>query len=345
MYDNIQTIRYMGNKSKLLDFIIPEIEKITNKNGTICDLMSGTNAIGYALKRNYKIITNDVQKYSECISKAIIENNKYTINKESAIKDLKTKYKENKINKKFNFFVRTYKDTYFSEKQCLDIDSIRYAISFIDVEELFNLYLTALMGAMCKVQSTTGHFAQYMPKDHKRIIPLRNMSLWEEFLIKCDDFSNIVKSNNINKSYNMDYKDLIKIKELKQVDTFYLDSPYSGEQYSRFYHILETIVKYDNPDVAYKAKYRKDRFMSDFCYKKSAEREFENIIKYCRESKANLVISYSNKGVIDCTSLENLCKKYYTKIQVKTYNYKHSTQGKGNNQLLEYLFILKYNEV
>ena len=29
MYDNIQTIRYMGNKNKLLDFIIPEIEEIT----------------------------------------------------------------------------------------------------------------------------------------------------------------------------------------------------------------------------------------------------------------------------------------------------------------------------
>ena len=29
MYDSIQTIRYMGNKNKLLDFIIPEIEEIT----------------------------------------------------------------------------------------------------------------------------------------------------------------------------------------------------------------------------------------------------------------------------------------------------------------------------
>ena len=31
MYDNIQTIRYMGNKNKLLDFIIPEVEKITTQ--------------------------------------------------------------------------------------------------------------------------------------------------------------------------------------------------------------------------------------------------------------------------------------------------------------------------
>ena len=46
MYDNIQTIRYMGNKNKLLDFIIPEIEKITTPKSIVCDLMSGTNCIG-----------------------------------------------------------------------------------------------------------------------------------------------------------------------------------------------------------------------------------------------------------------------------------------------------------
>ena len=80
MYDSIQTIRYMGNKNKLLDFIIPEIEKITNPKAIICDLMSGTSSIGYALKSKYTIYSNDIQKYSECISKALIENNLVTIN-------------------------------------------------------------------------------------------------------------------------------------------------------------------------------------------------------------------------------------------------------------------------
>lgn len=341
MYDNIQTIRYMGNKNKLLDFIVPEIEKITKKNGTICDLMGGTNTISYALKRNYKIITNDVQKYSECIANAIIVNNKFEINSKYAESKLKEKYEENLNFKKYDFFVNVYKDTYFSEKQCLEIDSIRYAIDFVEEIEEFNLFLTALMGAMCKVQSTPGHFAQYMPKDHKRILPLREMSVWNEFLIKCDDYCKIVKNNFNNQAFNMDYKELLKIVDLKEVDTFYLDSPYSGEQYSRFYHILETVVKYDNPKVAFKAKYREDRFMSDFCYKKSVENEFETIIEFCKKNNSNLVISYSNKGVIECKKLEDICKKYYTNIEIKTYNYKHSTQGKGSNELLEYLYILK----
>ena len=343
MYDNIQTIRYMGNKNKLLDFIIPEIEEITPEGTIICDLMSGTNSIGYALKSRYTIYANDVQKYSECIAKALIENNTVTINQKSAKKDLEENYKKNLEEKKYNFFYKTYSDTYFSETQCLDIDSIRYAIEQIQNENKKNLYLTVLMSVMCKVESTTGHFAQYMPKDHKRVIPLRNMNVWDEFLEKCTDFKTIINNNMQNKSFNLDYKELIKLDEIRNVETFYLDSPYSGEQYSRFYHILETIVKYDNPIVSYKAKYRNDRFMSGFCYKSKVSNEFENIIKFCKQNNSNLVISYSNKGVIDCEKLEDLCRKYYEIVDIKTYDYKHSTQGKGNNELLEYLFILRRN--
>ena len=48
-FKNIHTIRYMGTKANLLDFIIPEIQAITPEGGTVCDLMAGTNAVGYAL--------------------------------------------------------------------------------------------------------------------------------------------------------------------------------------------------------------------------------------------------------------------------------------------------------
>ena len=341
MYKNIQTIRYMGNKNKLLNFIIPEIENVTTKGSIICDLMGGTNSIGYALKENYQIFSNDVQEYSECIAKALIENNNTTIDKNIAQNDLEKEYQYNNKEMIYSFFYNTYSDTYFSKEQCLNIDSIRYAIEKIKDESKKNLYLTALMSSMCKIQSTPGHFAQFMPKEHKRIVPLRNMNIWDEFLEKCEDFKSIITNKFENKSYNLDYKELLKKEEIKSVETFYLDSPYSGEQYSRFYHILETIVKYDNPKVAYKAKYREDRFMSDFCYKKTVEEEFRNIIRYCKENNSNLVISYSNKGVIECKKLEEICKEYYDNVVVKTYDYKHSTQGKGNNKLLEYLYILR----
>ena len=333
--NTLNTIRYMGIKTKLLDNIIPEIQKVTPKNGIVLDIMAGSNAVSYALKEFFTVYTNDIQKYSYTISKAVIENQKETISKESAKKELPKNINKNLQEKHYNFFETTYSNTYFSKKQCEYIDAIRYSIEQINNEYRKSLYLFALMDAMCKVQSTPGHFAQFMPSDHKRIIPLQNMDILEEFWDKCDNYFELCFTDKKNKAFCMDYKELLKQDDIKSVDTIYLDSPYSQEQYSRFYHILETLVKYDNPKVDFKAKYRNDRFQSDFCYKNRVKKEFETIISFCLENGINLVISYSNKGVLGENDLMLLCKKYFKSTELKEIDYKHSTQGKGEQKLKE----------
>lgn len=334
----LDTIRYMGNKSKLLEFIIPEIKKITPENGTVCDLMAGSNAVSYALKEYFTVYTNDIQEYSYTISDAVIVNQSEAISSKSAMRDLWGYIEENEQNKTFGFFENTYADTYFSLAQCRDIDSIRFAVENLRNRHKKSLYLLALMSAMCTVQSTPGHFAQFMPSEHRRIIPLQGMDLRQEFLKKCDKYSDIFYSAAENKAFCTDYKNLLSSGELEAVDTVYLDSPYSQEQYSRFYHILETVVKYDNPIVNYKAKYREGRFMSGFCYKNQVEKEFEAILSFCADSEKGLVISYSDKAVLSAETLDKLCKKFFQNVCRKNINYSHSTQGKGERKLSEIIF-------
>lgn len=331
----LNTIRYMGNKSKLLEYIVPAIQKVTPENGVVCDLMSGSNVVSYALKEYFTVYTNDVQEYSKVISDAVIVNQTDCISAQKAIQEIKPIYDDNREHKYYTYFADVYSGTYFSAKQCEDIDSIRYAVENIKPIGKKSLYLFALMNSMCIVQSTPGHFAQFMPSNHRRIIPLQQMNLWEEFLKKCDLYSNIYFSESSNKSFCMDYKDLMKSDEMKAVDTVYLDSPYSQEQYSRFYHILETVVKYDYPEVKFKAKYRNDRFMSKFCYKKSVVNEFTNIFEYCSKESKNLVISYSNRGVLPLEQLINTARKYFPNVEMTQVEYKHSTQGKGVKNLSE----------
>ena len=302
----LETIRYMGIKTQLLDEIIPAIRSVTPSNGVVLDLMAGSNAVSYALKEYFTVYANDAQEYSYVISKAVIENSSEIISKKSAEVELS----EEKI---YKFFEETYSGTYFSQKQCEYIDSIRYAIEQSGNEYRKSLYLFALMRAMCKVQSAPGHFAQFMPENHPRVVPLQRMNIYKEFLLTCDDFSNLYLNKNKNMAFCLDYKDLFKNDCLKNVNTIYLDSPYSQEQYSRFYHVLETLVKYDNPKVDFKAKYRENRFMSGFCYKNRVKDEFSNILKFCFENNKNLVISYSDKAVLDSNELKHLCEKYFSK--------------------------------
>ena len=339
-YPFIQTIRYMGNKGRLLGEIIPEIEKLTEEGDTVCDIMAGTNSVSYALKARNRLITNDIQFYSYVISRGMLES--YDIpTKEQAQSDLHANFEKNELEGIFTFFADSYTDTYFAERQCKDVDSLRYAIEQIADENLKCFYLTVLMSAMCKAQSTTGHFAQFMDKFHKRIIPLRQLSVLNLFYDKIGEFKNFVKSGYNNLHFNLDYKELFKLKEMDGVKCFYLDSPYTTDQYSRFYHILETVCKYDYPTLEHKAKYRTDRVQSDFCYKKSVAGEFENIIIYCANKGASLVISYSNHGVIPVEDITAIAQKYYKSVTVKATDYEHSSQGKGTIDIKEVLIILK----
>lgn len=335
----LETIRYMGIKTNLLDYIIPAIQKITPKDGIVLDIMAGSNTVSYALKPYFTVYTNDVQEYSKVISEAVIVNQHETISSESAKNELLHNIDDNNNNHYFSFFEDTYSETYFSRKQCQVIDSIRYAISKLNNNFRQDLYLFALMCAMCKVQSTPGHFAQFMPSNHIRIIPLQKMNLLEEFYLKCNSFSELQFTKTNNKAFSLDYHNLLENNLCGRIDTIYLDSPYTQEQYSRFYHILETVVKYDNPIVNYKAKYRENRFMSNFCYKGKVENEFRCIFQYCKNNKTNLVVSYSNHGLIKVETLKQIAEEYFTCVELERINYKHSTQGKGSKEIIEILLI------
>lgn len=339
-YPYIQTIRYMGNKGKLLNELIPVIESLTEPGDIVCDIMAGTNSVSYALKSRNRVVTNDIQYYSYVISKCLLDN--YTIpSLEEAHNDLDENYKLNLTKKYYSFFVDQYTDTYFAEWQCLDIDSFRYAIEQISDDSKKYFYLTVLMSVMCKAQSTPGHFAQYMNKDHKRILPLRRLSIYELFYDKISDFKDFVISHYENYHYNLDYKILFEEEVMDSVKCFYLDSPYTADQYSRFYHVLETVCKYDNPILEHKAKYRNDRVQSAFSYKNKVAGEFEYIISFCKSKNTPLVISYSNRGVIPVEEIVKIANKYYDFVIVKNIDFEHSSQGKGTIDIQEVIITLK----
>ena len=329
----------MGNKTKLLNFIIPEILKYTTSNDIVCELMSGTNSVTYALKDKRCVYTNDIQYYSFIIANALIKNNNEIINSDTAINDLKDNFKLNISSKNYDFFETNYSNTYFSLSQCIEIDSIRYAIEKIDNFTRKCLYLVSLMHAMCICQATSGHFAQFLPQNHPRLKKNKDRSIWDVFIKKCDDFSEIVFNNFDNKCFNKDYISLINSDDFNDIKLVYIDPPYTGEQYSRFYHVLETICKYDNPKLEHKGLYRTDRFISPFSLRTKVFDEFDKLLSLLSNKNKIVIISYSTKGLMKEYELEFLIKKYFKNCEIKRTKYNHSTQGKGNINLEELLFV------
>ena len=91
-YREITTLQYMGSKTRILPYICDPI--IGNKNITkIIDLFAGTGAIGYALKDEKNVVSNDIEYYAYIINQAILNGCNFSkTDEESFLEDVYSNY-------------------------------------------------------------------------------------------------------------------------------------------------------------------------------------------------------------------------------------------------------------
>ncbi|HDR4513815.1 DNA adenine methylase [Bacillus cereus group sp. TH150LC] len=199
----------------------------------------------------------------------------------------------------YYLFTRYYSGTYWSYEQCVWIDSVKYvADQFSHIRPLYVAILSSLMFAMAYNSQSTGHYAQYRDaKDQKSmqdILIYRRKNIKDFFVRKFNELRNTL-NNSVSIDFTikaMDYRECLK--SLREGTMVYADPPYGLVHYSRFYHAIETLVKYDYPMVAFKGRYRGDRHQSPFCISTQVDQAFEEMFNIIKDKKLNLVLSYSN---------------------------------------------------
>jgi adenine-specific DNA-methyltransferase len=344
----LRTIKYAGNKTRLLPKIIRIINMAVRPSEKILDLMAGTHCVGYALKHQYQIYANDIQEYSYIIGIAFIKNGGYCIGRKFAEKELMQGIIKNSKNDEYSLFQKTYANTYFSESQCAEIDYLRGAIQNTPSPRR-ELYLSMLMSAMCYTSNTTGHFAEFL---HRK--PPDCRSIKDLFFEKCNNV--YVADNQFrNTVFKKDYKEfLIEGSDelgrlVKNASLIYLDPPYSSAQYSRFYHLLETLVKYDYPEVEYKGLYRKDRYLSDFCRKSKVRKELDFALGKLGElCQGFILLSYvdSKSCLVSKQEMEDIARSHFNYCtKPMTFQISHSKLGNGSSKkVIEYLILATNSE-
>lgn len=337
-FESVYVTRYMGSKYRLLDLIVPEILSIARPKSSVIDLMAGTHAVGYALRVDRAVIANDIQAYSQTFGTALLLNDRIPHVRTRYMGDL-GKLETRAVSK--GWFSEIYADTYFSYDQCREIEEIRDRIGRLTDVVLAAIYLTALSFAMGLCQSSPGHFAQFLPADHSRVKVLRAKSIFEAFISRCQELELRVDGPRCHlfRQEAGEFLNLAAIDNLAHEGSVaYLDPPYTEAQYSRYYHLLETIILNDHPDVLHKAKYRNDRFQSSFCSPNKAPSAFNEVIEKTASRGWGLVISYSSHGVIPIGDLIELTKTHYRSVSIKSRKYAHSMQGRGQvSDRLEYV--------
>lgn len=241
-----------------------------------------------------------------------------------------------------HLFATTYAGTFFGVKQSIEIDSIITALRAASAEgkigaDGLRWGTIALGRALLKVANSTGHFAQYLkPKreTYRRYIALRKRSLWAEWLSSLAAFSPIgdAEWRKRNKAFNQDSLSLIPrlARSNPGVGVIYADPPYTDDQYSRFYHVLETLILYDYPKVTGAGLYRPARFQTPFSLLSKAPMALLNLIEACANTGADLVMSYPTDGLASKAGadIRAILRKYFRRVEVcRSMPHKHSTFG------------------
>lgn len=381
-------IKYMGSKKPILSFITSAIEEIHDPKNWVCDLFSGSCSISASLRKKYNFISNDIQDYSRILAQtyfsdlSIYDYEELHMQIEASVKNHYSWFKENyadyfydysrvytleefariesrqrelfrneEFDIKDHLFTKFYSGTYWSFEQCVWIDSLRKTAETFENSHVYFAFISSIMYAMSYTTQSTGHFAQYRDGDTidamNNILIYRQKGFYElftkklkELLLTLDDSLKELKTSTL------DFEECLRTIPLNS--TVYADPPYAPVHYSRFYHALETLVKYDYPNIDYKGRYRDDRHQSLFSRKSDALGAFTNLFTGVIDKNAQMILSYSNTGVLDINSIISLATEMFPnnyEIEIQTMDHMHSTMGRFDDHersVIEYLIIAKH---
>ena len=317
----INNRRYLGNKYKLLPFIMRVVTDECADINSIADIFAGTGAVSSAFTDKV-IITNDLMYSNYICNYAWFGAEEYDpqiiidcVVRYNALTDLED-----------NYMTDNFADTYFSRDDCAKIGYIREDIEVLYKKGDINtreraILITSLLYAMDKIANTCGHYDAYrkgveFDKSLELYVPMANR-----------------QNNPNNQCFNMDSNELVKNIE---ADLVYIDPPYNSRQYCDAYHLLENVARWEKPEVFGVArKMDRSTMKSKYCTQ-SATEAFEQLIgdikaKYILLSYNNMAEKgndRSNAKISDQDIVRILEKK--GEVKVFSESYKAFTTGKSD---------------
>ena len=257
----------------------------------------------------------------------------------------------------FCLFTLYYSGYYFGLKQSLQIDSIRFAIDHSNNKEIL---LTSLYFAMKEATfSKDGHMAQPLnrAKNLHRLFKCREKDILDIFKKKLADFIGEKTNSTRSEVYNLPFEELIfEDKILNRVDFIYADPPYTDMQYSRYFHLLNTVTSYDYPELTRKngklttGLYADNRFQSKISNKRSALSELTDLMMAAKRNKCVLAFSYAfpvdrvnqptDRYTMNIDDLIAKMQEVFPKVDIVKENFKHcNNRNSAAKKVYEYLVI------
>lgn len=335
--DFFPSTRFMGSKTKLLDFIWENVKHF--KINSVLDAFSGSGVVGYMFKtKGKKVHSNDILQYSSNIAKALIENNKSIISDKDLHRLLNKPVKTN------GFIRNTFKGLYFTDKENLFLEEVWHRINTLKDPAKKALALSALARA-CVKKRPRGIFTYTGDRYDDGRKDLRT-SLKEHFVNAIALYNKAVFDNHQKNSTT--FGDIFALKKRK-FDLVYMDPPYfstrSDNDYLRRYHFVEGLASYwKDVEIQHATKTKKiKKYETQFDSKNSIYKAFNKLFSMFPQSI--LAVSYSSNSLPTKKEMIEILKKYRKNVDIKEFDHKYSIGnqnhkiGDNKNSVKEYLFI------
>ncbi len=351
-------MKYMGSKRAMLKNGLGELLlQEASKANRVFDPFCGSSSVVWFLaeKTDRQIVAGDLQKFSIDLANSILLRNTPLTEAEIIVLEnwinLSKCFHETvkielnfKQTKKFVFDNRTlgnestfpiahaYGGYYFSVDQALKIDSLLFFLP--EHEPLKSLAVAGLIEAASQCVASPGHTAQPFQPEGNGLGSI--IDAW-----KRDPFYYIERilsdlsgrhAKRIGIAKNCEALELTEF--LEEGDLVFLDPPYSGVHYSRFYHVLETISRNSWENVTGRGRYPDStrRPKSNYSLRGKSSIALEVILKKISEKKANAIITFPANECsngMSGSSVKEISSKYFS-VSQEIIKGKFSTMG-GNN--------------
>lgn len=237
-----------------------------------------------------------------------------------------------------------YSGTYFGIRQAGELDQARAGIESLSSNGVIDSWeadvlLTALIGAMSEAVFSAGkHFAQpFDPKPSnmkfatKRLLADRSVNVWKSIESRVNRIlAAAVDSQADHRVFCTSLEHLSEEPLALTTSVFYADPPYTAQQYSRFYHLPETLSSYVVPrlsttdGVVTKGLYPEERFKSRFCSAVQAPQALADLCRLADRHRASLVLSYSateggstgNRRMVSLDQVIRICRSAFGERRV-----------------------------
>jgi adenine-specific DNA-methyltransferase len=336
----LKKLNYIGSKHSLLNFIEStmrdEMNIIDFSKIKFADVFSGTSSVGFLFRTLgcSAVYANDIEYYSYVIARASICSN-YTENivkklmgvisaSEPSIGCVSQNYSESGDQKRM----------FFSIENANRIDGMRRKLEEIQptiTENEYYFLLASIIVSADKCANVPAIYGSFL-KEYKKsaVNPIKLEPIHTK--------TGIIKNNRAFQLDCVEFAD-----KMGAVDFVYLDPPYNERQYSKNYHVLNYIARYDEELEIYgKTGLIKDVALSDWCSKKTASIILDKLLEKLHKKTKYVFMSYNNEGIITHDAIKEIFDKYFdTKIvshETKRFkNFKYNDTG----TTIEYLWVGK----